>query len=141
MVELNNLLDNLEDIKKLEHNLENNRKGKNSQCEIFYHGSYYDIPDDEMLIPKKNFITVENGDSIFNNDARVYLIKDVRYALWRFGNFDVYRKAEGMGIIKDAWKYGFKEDYNGKDKEFTVVELNDGAFIIKSNRGDVYEKS
>ena len=46
-----------------------------------------------------------------------------------------------LGIIKDAWKYGFKEDYNGKDKGFTVVELNDGAFIIKSNRGDVYEKS
>ena len=37
--------------------------------------------------------------------------------------------------------YGFKEDYNGKDKEFTVVELNDGAFIIKSNRRGVYEKS
>ena len=94
-----------------------------------------------MLIPRKNFITVENGDSIFNNDARVYLTKDVRYALQRCGNFGVYRKAEVMGIIKDAWKYGFKEDYNGKDKEFTVVELNDGAFIIKSNRGDVYEKS
>ena len=46
-----------------------------------------------------------------------------------------------MGIIKDAWEYGFKEDYNGKGKELTVVELNDGAFIIKSNRGDVYEKS
>ena len=58
MVELNNL----ENIKKLENNLENNRIGKNSQCEIFYHGSYYDIPDDEMLIPRKNFITVENGD-------------------------------------------------------------------------------
>ena len=127
MVELNNL----ENIKKLENNLENNREGK---CEIFYHGSYYDIPDDEMLIPRKNFITVENGDSIFNNDARVYLTKDVRYALWRCGNFDVYRKAEGMGIIKDAWKYGFKEDYNGKDKEFIVVELNDGAF------GDIFQR-
>lgn len=131
-------LDNLEDITKLKYNLENNREGK---CEIFYHGSYYDIPDNEMLIPKKNFITIENGDSVFNDDARVYLTKDVRYALWRCGNFDVYRKAEGMGIIKDAWKYGFKEDYNGKDREFTVVELNDGAFIIKSNRRDVYEKS
>lgn len=128
-------LDNLENIKKLEHNLENNRDSKNSQCEIFYHGSYYNIPDDEMLIPKKNFITVENGDSIFNNDARVYLTKDVRYALWRCGNFDIYRKAEGMGIIKDAWKYGFKEDYNGKDREFTVVELNDGAFEDIFQRG------
>lgn len=124
-------LDNLEYITKLKYNLENNREGK---CEIFYHGSYYDIPDDEMLIPRKNFITVENGDSIFNNDARVYLTKDVRYALWRCGNFDVYRKAEGMGIIKDAWKYGFKEDYNGKDREFTVVELNDGAF------GDIFQR-
>ena len=55
MVELNNL----ENIKKLENNLENNREGK---CEIFYHGSYYDIPDDKMVIPRKNFITVENGD-------------------------------------------------------------------------------
>ena len=127
-------LDSLEDIRKLKYNIENNRNGKNGECEIFYHGSYYDIPDDEMLIPKKNFITVENGDSIFNNDARVYLTKDVRYALWRCGNFDVYRKAEGMGIIKDAWKYGFKEDYNGKDKEFTVVELNDGAF------GDIFQR-
>lgn len=124
-------LDNLEDITKLKYNLENNREGK---CEIFYHGSYYDIPDDEMLIPKKNFITIENGDSVFNDDARVYLTKDVRYALWRCGNFDVYRKAEGMGIIKDAWKYGFKEDYNGKDREFTVVELNDGAF------GDIFQR-
>lgn len=127
-------LDNLEDIRKLKYNLENNRNGKNSKCEIFYHGSYYDIPDDEMLIPRKNFITVENGDSIFNDDARVYLTKDVRYALWRCGNFNVYRKAEGMGIIKDAWKYGFKEDYSGKDKEFTVVELNDGAF------GDIFQR-
>lgn len=99
------------------------------------------FPIMKCLFLKKNFITVENGDSIFNNDARVYLTKDVRYTLWRCGNFSVYRKAESMGIIKDAWKYGFKEDYNGKDKEFTVVELNDGVFIIKSNRGDVYEKS
>lgn len=79
-------LDNLEDIKKLEHNLENNRYSKNSQCEIFYHGSYYNIPDDEMLIPKTNFITVENGDSIF----KVYIEKLKVWGLLRMlGNMDL----------------------------------------------------
>ena len=79
-------LDNLENVKKLENNLENNRKGKNSQCEIFYHGSYYDIPDDEKLIPKKSFITIENRDSIF----KVYIEKPKVWGLLRMlGNMDL----------------------------------------------------
>lgn len=85
MVELNNL----ENIKKLKYNIKNNRNGKNGkngEYEIFYHGSYYDIPDDEMLIPKTNFITVENGDSIF----KVYIEKLKVWGLLRMlGNMDL----------------------------------------------------
>lgn len=76
-------LDNFEEVTKLKYNLENNREDK---CEIFYHGSYYDIPDDEMLIPKKNFITIENGDSIF----KVYIEKlKVWVLLKMLGNMDL----------------------------------------------------
>lgn len=98
----------------------NNNQKSNLKGNLYYHGSKVNIPD---------------GEKIKLSNGQICLTKDVRYALWRCGNFDIYKDAEKLGYIKNSWKYGFKEDYKGENNEFTVVELNNGAFFDIFSRG------
>lgn len=84
--------------------------------ELIFHGSNTSIPNGEFLMPMVSF----------DYEPLVYATDDIAYALVRCGKFDISDIA-------------IKEDYQGADKKYTLVELYPGAFEkVFSTEGYLY---